>query len=130
MSQSSDTYNVLSPSKKLSQLIAQSWLDGQPLHVDKQFLIDNDIVSVEEADYYKYEIFPQHEPPYLIYIDTVHVDEEEKGTIRITYSPQRPGEVTDEDLKNWVNSDTNSSPWFAPGDLRHFLPGLEMILGR
>jgi hypothetical protein len=130
MSQSSDTYNVLSPSKKLSQLIAQSWLDGQPLHVDKQFLIENDIVSVEEADYYKYEIFPKHEPPYIIYIDTVQVDQEQKGTIQITYSPERPCEVTDEELKEWVNSDTNSSPWFAPGDLRHFLPRLEMILGR
>ncbi|MBD2129190.1 hypothetical protein NDI39_03630 [Microcoleus sp. ZQ-A2] len=130
MSQSSDTYNVLSPTKKLSQLIAQSWLDGQKLTIDKNFLVENDIVSVEEADYYKYEIMGKKEPPYVIHIDTVHVDQEQKGTIQITYSPERPGEVTEEELNEWVNSDTNSSPWFAPGNLRHFLPHLEMILGR
>jgi hypothetical protein len=124
------TYNVLSPNKKLSQLIAQSWLEGQKLHIDKKFLIENDIVSVEEADYYKYEIERKKNPPYKIRIDTVPVDTAKKGMFEISYSPERPSEVTDEELNEWVNSDTNSSPWFAPGNLRQFLPALEMILGR
>lgn len=111
------TFSLLSPSKKLSQLIAQSWLEGERFSFDKNFLVEHGI-------------FSEHEAPYIDNIDVVEVPPEPRlvGTITmvgeghleiyITY-PQRPTDVenppTDEQLTRWINSDVNSEP-FAPWD--------------
>lgn len=124
MSKLSETYNILSPNKKLSQLIAQSWLDGERLDINKKFLIKNDILSKEEAEYYEVVVRENPPgPPYRGVIDAV------EGRIVIPY-PDRPAEVTDEDLEQWVNSDTNSPPWIPPENLQILLPVLDTIIGR
>ncbi|HEY9742632.1 MAG TPA: hypothetical protein V6C90_19280 [Coleofasciculaceae cyanobacterium] len=103
----SHTYSILGPTKKLSQLIANSWLNGQQLPSDKQelkeFLVSNDIFSNEEAKLFEIEILDgssQGEG----YIDAANFE------VRIPYA-ERPQGVTDQELEEWINSPEDSPPW-------------------
>jgi hypothetical protein len=111
------SFNLLSPNKKLSQLIAQSWLNGERFSFDKQFLIDYGIFSEEEAQFIE-DIQVIEEPPEPQYIGTITMNREGCLQIYIPY-PQRPtgveNEPTDEQLTRWINSDVNSEP-FVPWD--------------
>lgn len=100
MSQESYTYNILRPTKKLSQLIAKSWLDGEELTIDKQFLVENDILSKQEAELFQVEI--QESGPGYINNATLE--------ICFVYSKERPP-VTDQELQEWIDSPENSAPW-------------------
>ena len=100
MSQESYTYNVLSPTKKLSQLIAQSWLDGNALTIDKKFLVDNHILSQKESELFNVQIQESGSG----YINAATLE------ICFVYSKERPP-VTDQDLQEWIDSPENASPW-------------------
>lgn len=120
MSQSSDTYNVLSPTKKLSQLIAQSWLDGEALTIDKNFLVDNHILSQEEAEFFNVEIKESGAG----YINAATFE------MCFVYSQERPS-VTDQELQEWINSPENSPPWVPTNQtLHHALRLWETIYSR
>lgn len=100
MSQSSDTYNVLSPTKKLSQLIAQSWLNGEKLTIDKTILVDNNILSEKEAELFNIQIQESGSG----YINAATFE------MCFVYSQERPS-VTDQELQEWIDSPENSAPW-------------------
>lgn len=100
MSQLPYTYNLLSPTKKLSQLIAQSWLDGNALTIDKKFLVDNAIFSEGEAELFNVEIQESGSG----YINAATLE------ICFVYSQERPS-VTDQELQEWIDSPENSAPW-------------------
>jgi hypothetical protein len=100
MSQSSATYNILSPTKKLSQLIAQSWLDGEELTIDKKFLVHNNILSKNESKLFNVEIKESGSG----YINAATFE------ICFVYSKERPP-VTDQELQEWINSPEDSPPW-------------------
>jgi hypothetical protein len=105
MSQPSKPLSILHPTKKLSQLIAKSWLDGTRLSLgDSKFLIENDILSDEEAKFFKIEVDDSPAPPYRGYTNIV------TAKFYIPY-PKRPEGVEDKDLEDWVNSPTDSPPW-------------------
>ncbi|WP_019503927.1 hypothetical protein [Pleurocapsa sp. PCC 7319] len=116
MNQSPAPYNILSPNKKLSQLIAKSWLDGNRIPLgDRNFLISNDILSAKEAAFF--EIIVDREPPgppYEGYINAV------TRKIAIPY-PQRPNEITNEALKSWIDSPSDSPPWIPDDEQLRFL---------
>jgi hypothetical protein len=123
------TYNILSPTKKLSQLIAKSWLEQQPITLDKDFLVKNDILSEKEAEIF--EIDEDEQPSQTEgsigdggYIDAVNFK------IHIPYL-ERPPEVTNEALQNWINSSENSPPWVPEDEsLKRVLIPWKLILGR
>lgn len=100
MSQESYTYTVLSPTKKLSQLIAQSWLDGKELTIDKKFLVHNKILSKKESELFNVEIKESGSG----YINAATFE------ICFVYSKERPP-VTDQELQAWINSPEDSPPW-------------------
>ena len=114
-------FNFIGPNKKLSQLIAQSWLDGQRLDINKKWLLEQGFISQEEAPYYDEMIEvernpsekpdPEH-PNGPKYIGIITLTEEGKLHMYIPY-PERPNVegLTDEVLKEWVNSTTDSAPW-------------------
>lgn len=115
-------FNVISPNKKLSQLIAQSWLDGQKLHIDKEWLIKQGLISQKEAPYYddkRIEVDespnPEPDPDHPSgpkYIGRITFTEEGKIRMYIPYPERPPVEnLTDEDLKEWVESPEDSKPW-------------------
>lgn len=126
MNQLPAPFNILSPKKKLSQLIAKSWLDGNRIPLDdKKFLIENDLLSEQEASYYKIEVEEKpEEPPNNIRINAV------SGKISIHY-PQRPDGITDKALEDWINSPSDSEPWMPKDeDLSSRLPRVEEIIGQ
>jgi hypothetical protein len=100
------TYNLLGPTKKLSQLIAKSWLDGEELTIDKKFLVDNDILSEKEAELFKVEIKESGSGN----IDAV------KFKISFACATKRP-QVTDQELQEWINSPENSPPWVPKNEI-------------
>ena len=111
-------FNFIGPNKKLSQLIAQSWLDGERLEINKDWLIEQGLISEEEASYFKVMVDsnPREKPsPDHKYIGDITVDEEgeERKLLKYIPYPERPNaeELTDEVLEEWVNSDPNSAPW-------------------
>jgi hypothetical protein len=116
-------FNLVSPNKKLSQLIAQSWLDGQRLTIDKKFLVDSGLFSAEEAQYIE-EIQVDENPPGPPYIGTVTMDKTGSLQIYVPY-PARPTEVenepTDEQLTRWVSSPLDSEP-YLPGEINQWIP--------
>jgi hypothetical protein len=117
----SHTYSILGPTKKLSQLIAKSWLDKQPITINKDFLVNNEIFSEKEIELFEIE---ESENPQGGYIDAVNFK------IHILY-PERPEEVTDETLQTWINSPENSPPWVPEDeDLKEVLIPWKTIYGR
>jgi hypothetical protein len=100
MSQESYTYTILSPTKKLSQLIAQSWLNGEALTIDKQILVDNHILSEKEAELFNIQI----QESGCGYINAATFE------MCFVYSQERPP-VTDQELQEWIDSPENSPPW-------------------
>lgn len=120
--------DLLERNKKLSQLIARSWLPGGE-HIKEQLcgtqeqvlklLVVEDILTEEEANYTRVEIDPNPPgPPYLGTLD--------EGlppyllNLYIPY-PQRPTEVNDEQLMSWVNSELNSEP-LSPFQISPWIP--------
>lgn len=103
--QISDTYNILTPNKRLEQLIAKSWLDGKRLSINQEFLVQNNILSPEEGQIFKDIVVVEKSNLGLEigFIDTVNM------TIRIPYPEQAP--LSEDVLKKWVNSDPLSPPW-------------------
>jgi hypothetical protein len=118
------TFNLLSPSKKLSQLIAQSWLDGERFSFDKDFLVEHGIFSEDEATYIN-NIDVREVPPEQNLFGTITMVKEGHLVICIPY-PQRPTDVenppTDEQLTRWVNSDVNSDPYVPWEDFSPWIP--------
>lgn len=98
------TYSLLSPTKKLSQIIARSWVGGPRLPTDehelKEFLVHNDIFSKKEAELFTIEMQESGEG----YINA--------ATFKIcfVYSKERPP-VTDQELQEWIDSPENCPPW-------------------
>jgi hypothetical protein len=117
------TFNLLSPSKKLSQMIAQSWLDGERFSLDKDFMVENGIFSEDEATYIK-KIDVVEVTPEQNLVGTITMVAEGHLQIYIPY-PQRPTEVddapTDEQLTSWVNSKVNSEP-YTPWGFSPWIP--------
>ncbi|WP_019503926.1 hypothetical protein [Pleurocapsa sp. PCC 7319] len=118
-------FNFVNSNKKLSQLIAKSWLDGQRLEINKKWLLEQGFISQEEAPYYDDEMIlveqtpsenpdPKH-PNGPKYIGIMTLKEEGKLHKYIPY-PERPDAdlVSDEVLEEWVNSDPDSAPWLPP----------------
>lgn len=126
MNQSPDAYSILSPSKKLSQLIAKSWLDGNRIPLDdKKFLIENNILSEQEANFFEKitvdEVFEK--PPYEGSIDAI------AKAIYLKY-PQRPDGITDEALKDWIDSPSDSPPWIPDDEeLKFTIPIVSTFIG-
>ena len=117
----SHTYSILDPTKKLSQLIAKSWLDKQPITINKDFLVKNEIFSEKEIELFEIE---ESDNPQGGYIDAVNFK------IHIPY-PERPEEVTDETLQTWITSPENSPPWVPEDeDLKEVLIPWQTIYGR
>lgn len=118
------TFNLLSPSKKISQLLAQSWLDGERFSFDKDFLVEKGIFSEDEATYIEnidvIEVTPEQN-----LIGTITMVAEGHLQIYIPY-PQRPTDVddapTDEQLTRWVNSNVNSEPYTPWDDFSPWIP--------
>ncbi|MBW4636408.1 MAG: hypothetical protein KME30_32390 [Iphinoe sp. HA4291-MV1] len=99
-------FNILYPSKKLSQLIAKSWLDRQELSIDKQFLLDNGLISRIDAEYVQEIVMDKNPEGPLPYVGEITISEEGEGKLRIRIPyPNRPPELTDEELERWVNDD-------------------------
>lgn len=124
MNQSPDPYNILSPNKKLSQLVAKSWLDGNRISLsDRNFLINNDILSAKEAAFFEIVVHEDSKESELGYINAVTRE------IFMPY-PQRPEKITDEALENWIDSSSDSPPWI-PEDkqLRNWLPLFRIFYG-
>ncbi len=113
-------FNILRPNKKISQLIAQSWLDGCDLTFNKDFLVQEGIISSEEEPYFNEPDVDRNpnqnpdpgNPDGPKYIGNITFTAEGRLQMYIPY-PARPDDnlVSNEDLKDWVNSDTNSTPW-------------------
>ncbi len=125
MNKSSDAFSILSSNKKLSQLIAQSWLDETRIPLrDKDFLIENGILSTEEAKFYNIVVEENIQgPPYEGSINAV------TATISIPY-PERPREVSDKALRDWVDSPSDCAPWIPDDtELRILLPVISEFLG-
>ncbi|BCL39599.1 hypothetical protein [Nostoc sp. MS1] len=104
-----NSYNILIPQKRLSQLIAQSWLDGKKIPLeDKSFLIEQKILSLEEAEVFR-----------IILVETsqIEIDEVDKKIIMPSYRPDQEV-LEDPDIRewlyNWVASNPKNSPWIAP----------------
>ena len=117
------TFNFVSPNKKFSQLIAQSWLDGQRITIDKNFLIENGLFSEEEAQYIE-EIQVDDNPSEPPYIGTVTMSKTGHLQLYVPY-PLRPtgveDEPTDEQLTRWVSSPLDSEP-YLPGEINQWIP--------
>jgi hypothetical protein len=115
------TFNILSPSKKFSQLIAQSWLDGERYSFDKKFLVEKGIFSEQEAQSI-HQIEVREVPPEHNLVGTITLLEDGQLELYIPY-PQLPTDVenppTPEQLTSWINSDVNSEPY---GPWEHFSP--------
>jgi hypothetical protein len=120
--------DLLKRNKKLSQLIAQSWLPGGEYIKEQlcgtqdqvlELLVVEDILTEEEAKYTRIEVDTNPpEPPYLGSI--------KEGlppyllNLYIPY-PQRPTEVKDEQLMSWVNSEISSEP-LSPFQINPWIP--------
>ena len=113
-------YNMLAPNKRFSQLIAQSWLKGTELNIDKQWLLDNNLISEAEAAFYdeinvdrnpKPNPSPD-KPDGTQYIGKIEITELGTLTMYVPY-PQRPDldKLPEIDLERWVNSTVNEQPW-------------------
>jgi hypothetical protein len=111
-------FNLLDPNKKLSQLLAQSWLDGQDLNINKDWLVEKGIISPDEAGNYEVEVDSNPEPKPdpgkpdgPKYIGLITLTEEGKLHMYIPY-PKRPdeGKVSNEDLEQWVNDSDPNHP--------------------
>ncbi|MDZ8140833.1 MAG: hypothetical protein RM049_37030 [Nostoc sp. DedQUE04] len=119
-------FNVLQPSKKLSQLIAKSWLrdgdseakdvftEGDPDKV-KSFLKDRGLLSELDAEYAtikidRCELTPEPNSTGVVYIGELTIAKDDAGeftnyNITIPY-PEEPAELRNhpEILEEWVNS--------------------------
>src|SRR5690349_18232134 len=94
-------YNILIPQKRLSQLIAQSWLDGKRIPLeDKNFLIEQKILSKEEAEVFR-----------IILVETnqVEIDEVDKKIVMPYYQPE-PEVLEDADIRKWLDNWVKSNP--------------------
>jgi hypothetical protein len=112
-------FNLLGPNKKLSQLIAQSWLDGQEVSFDKQFLIDNHLLSENEAEYVEINVDTTPSgPPYIGKIEGMLGG---GGYLMYIPYPNRPSEVTNEELNHWVSSPVDSAP-YTPFEISQWIP--------
>ncbi|GAB4182480.1 MAG: hypothetical protein Fur006_18360 [Coleofasciculaceae cyanobacterium] len=113
MSQKPYTYNLLSPTKKFSQLIAKSWVGGEPVPTEEQelkaFLVHHDIFSKKEAELFTIET--QESGTGYINAPTFE--------IRFVYSQERPQEVTEPELQEWINSPENFPPWVPQNQILH-----------
>ena len=115
MSEISYTYNLLSPTKKLSQLIAKSWVGGEPLPTDehklKKFLVHHDIFSQKEAELFRIEMKKSGRG----FINAPDFE------IRFIYSKERPPvtAVTDQELAEWIHSPENCPPWVPLNQTLH-----------
>ncbi len=99
------TYNLLSPTKKLSQLIAKSWVGGEPIPTEenelKGFLVHHEIFSKKEAELFRIEMQESGSG----FINAPDFE------IRFVYSQEPPQEVTEPELQEWINSPENCPPW-------------------
>ncbi len=117
-----EPYNILVPAKQFSQLVAKSWLENERLTINNKFLVANDILSAEEAKYFTIEVDEEPEPPCSCTVDAV------AGLIKIKYA-QRPKEVTDEALNDWINSPSDAPPWVPLNSiLKIWLPIIDTYL--
>ncbi|MEH2239220.1 hypothetical protein [Nostoc sp.] len=104
-----NAYNILIPQKRLSQLIAQSWLDGKQIPLeDKNFLIEQKILSKEEAEVFRI---------FLIETNQVEIDEIDKKILMPASRPE-PEVLKDTEIREWLHdwaaSNPKKSPWIAP----------------
>lgn len=120
--------DLLERNKKLSQLIARSWLPGGE-HIKEQLggtqeqvlelLVAEEILIEEEAKWSRVEV--DINPPGPPYLGTLN-----EGVppyllnLYIPY-PQRPTEVKDEQLMTWLSSEINSEP-FSPFEISPWIP--------
>ncbi|MEH2365487.1 MAG: hypothetical protein V7K75_03070 [Nostoc sp.] len=130
-------FKVLQPSKKLSQLIAQSWLpDGDSYVKDlftegdsdkvKSFLKDRGLLSELDAQYATIKIDPSQRPlepnsTGVVYVGELTVEKDSKGeftiyNITIPY-PEEPAELKSNPqiLEEWVNSPDGEQPYTPVG---------------
>lgn len=114
------------PNKQISQLIAQAWLDGRPSQVNrkaitelllKDGLIDkSDAVAIviDPEPYSQWAVMSQQPPPppptqnYAGY--WIINDPPNSIGLYVPY-PERPAEVTNPELTNWVNQDPSCEPF-------------------
>jgi len=104
-------FNLIKPSKKLSQLLAKSWLEKAPVSINRDFFINNDLLSdldkqyvvVNQVDLPKEPglYLPEEPGPYVGLIKV----ESDKVVITIPYSTQPPPDLKEEDLRAWVEND-------------------------
>ncbi|MEH1870567.1 hypothetical protein [Nostoc sp.] len=104
-----NAYNILIPQKRLSQLIAQSWLDNKEIPLaDKTFLSEQKILSKDEAEVFRV---------FLVETNQVEIDEIDKKILMPNSRPE-PEVLADPDIRdwlyNWVTSNPTHSPWIAP----------------
>lgn len=119
-------YNMLRPNKKFSQLIAQSWIEGKRLKIDKEWLLENNLISKAEAPFYDSIVVNENpepnpsekDPNGIQYIGRIEVTEKGKLNMYVPYpqypnDPHRPsGEPapTPDELKDWVDNTTDWVP--------------------
>lgn len=135
-------FNVLQPSKKLSQLIAKSWLrdgdseakdvftEGDPDKV-KSFLKDRGLLSELDFKYAKIiidrSVTPDPNSTGVVYIGELTVEKDLAGefniyNITIPY-PEEPVELRNhpEILEEWVNSPEGEPP-YSPEKISRWIP--------
>jgi hypothetical protein len=125
--QQSHIKNLLEFNKKLSQLIARSWLPGGE-EIEKRFLgsqeeviqllVDEGIVTAEEAPYIGVNV--DTNPPGPPYVGNIQEGVDPVLTLYIPY-PKRPSQVTSAELTTWVDSQINAAP-YSPFEISQWIP--------
>lgn len=134
-------FNVLQPSKKLSQVIAHSWLpngDGEAHDVFtegnsdrvRDFLVQRGLLSRLDAQHANIIVdrsirTTNPNSSVSVYIGTVAMERDENGeiniyTITIPY-PERPTDLTDKNLQDWFDSPDGEAP-YTPVDISIWIP--------
>lgn len=125
---SKSTLNLLERNKKISQLIAQSWLPGgeqiqeQLCGSEEQvlnLLVVENILNETEAKYAHVKV--DLNPPGPPYVGSISDGPPPHLLILYIPYPKRPTEVTNEELRTWVNSELVSEP-FSPFEINRWIP--------
>ncbi|MEH1819134.1 MAG: hypothetical protein V7L31_08665 [Nostoc sp.] len=105
-----EPFNTLIPNKRLSQIIAQSWLENREINIDKEFLVNNGIISEFEAQF-QIDIHVERDQPPREYKGGI-TPQANGYKINVPY-PKRPSSenLPEDVLREWVENDSNSAPW-------------------
>lgn len=139
-SQHAITYLI--PNKKLSHLIARSWLpgvEGEKIKATllsgnqseiQELMVQTGVVSKDEVKFCRFDVDPNpqpNEPPFVAFVGNIQEDKDPSTTEILIFKIPYPQEIesawelTEDQLRSWLATSPESEPW-EPYQFSRWIP--------